>query len=280
MMAYYDRIARKWHSLTGAQGGAFKKLVLNEVVLGKLPSVAGLSILELGAGNGYFLPLVLQRFSGQVPTRVVITDQSQVLIDLAQRVFRVRDAEYQSLDVRDRFPFPKASFDLILANMIFNEITTAGLRRAMRECHRTLSSGGRLLATVPHPDFIESLERRSQLRPLKGGVFTMPGTAGLRLPVVRRSSEEYSVAMEQAGFRFHAEAVYPTAQILRAKPGLRQAGDVPIALLLDCEKTASSSMSTADRKSSKNEAEPTAAPDRGRHPGLARNEGLAGGPGR
>jgi SAM-dependent methyltransferase len=236
MMAYYDRIARKWHSVTGAQGGALKKLVLNDFVLGKIPGIAGFAILELGAGNGYFLPLVLRRFSGQVPLRVVITDQSRVLIDLAQRSFRVIDADYQVLDVRDPFPFPEGSFDLILANMIFNEITTAGLRRALRECWRTLSSGGRLLATVTHPAFIESLARRGQLKPFKGGVFTMPGTEGLRLPVVRRSSEQYAVALEQAGFRLRSEAVYPTASILRAKPGLRQAGDVPIALLLDCEK--------------------------------------------
>jgi SAM-dependent methyltransferase len=270
-MAYYDRTAKKWHSATGAQGGAFKKLVLNDFVLGKLPSIAGLAILELGAGNGYFLPLVLRRFSGQVPIRVVITDQSRVLIDLAQRLFRVADAEYQILDVRDPFPFPEQSFDLILANMIFNEITTAGLRRALRECWRTLSSAGRLLATVTHPAFVESLERRGQLKRFKGGVFTMPGAEGLRLPVVSRSSEEYSVALKQVGFRFRSEVVYPTAQILSAKPGLRQAGNVPIALLLECEKVASSQMPTADCNGRKVETEPSTAIDQGRTPGAAQD---------
>ena len=28
---YYDRIEKKWHALTGAQGGAVKRLVFNEV---------------------------------------------------------------------------------------------------------------------------------------------------------------------------------------------------------------------------------------------------------
>src|SRR2546426_6337561 len=113
MTPYYDRIARKWHSVTGAQGGALKKLVLNDLVLDKLTGIAGLSILELGAGNGYFMPLVLRRFSGEVPARIVITDLSRVLLDLARRSFRVRDAEYLTLDVRDAFPFPDESFDLI-----------------------------------------------------------------------------------------------------------------------------------------------------------------------
>ena len=236
MTAYYDRIARKWHAVTGAQGGALKRLVLNQAVLGKLPGIAGLAILELGAGNGYFLPLVLRRFSGQVPRRVVVTDQSRALIDLAQRSFRVADAEYRVLDVRDPFPFPDESFDLILANMDLNEVTTAGLRRALKECRRTLSPAGRLLATVTHPTFVESLQRRGQLKRLRDGVFTMPGAEGLRLPVVPRRAADYSAALEQAGFRVRSEAVHPTVQVLRAKPGLRQAGDVPIALLLECEK--------------------------------------------
>jgi SAM-dependent methyltransferase len=235
MTAYYDRIARKWHSVTGVQGGAFKKLVLNDRVLDKLPDISGLALLELGAGNGYFLPLVMRRFSGQVPARTFITDQSAVLIDLARRSFRVAQAEYQVLDVRDPFPFPDASFDLVLANMIFNEIATASLGRALRECRRVLGSGGRLLATVTHPDFVESLAQRGQLRPLKVGLFTMPGSDGMRLPVAQRSVADYLASFEQAGFCVRLEAISANDRILNAKPGLRLAGNVPIALLMDCE---------------------------------------------
>jgi SAM-dependent methyltransferase len=238
-MAYYDRIARKWHSVTGAQGGALKELLLNDLVLSRIPGIAGLAILELGAGNGYFLPLVLRRFSGQVPTRVVVTDQSRALLDLAQRFFRVPDAEYRVLDVREPFPLAENSCDLILANMVFNEIAPASLRNALRECRRVLSSEGRLLATVVHPAFVQSLRRRGQLKRSSGGVLTMPGSEGLRLPVIPRASSDYYSAVERAGFRFRSEEVFPTPQILRAKPGLRQAGRVPIATLLDCEKVVS-----------------------------------------
>ena len=65
--------------------------------------------------------------------RIVITDLSGVLLDLAQRSFRVREAEYLTLDVRDPFPFPNDSFDLIVANMVFNEIPNAALRCALGE---------------------------------------------------------------------------------------------------------------------------------------------------
>ena len=35
-MAYYDGIAKRWHETTGYKGGAFKELVLNNILLEKL----------------------------------------------------------------------------------------------------------------------------------------------------------------------------------------------------------------------------------------------------
>jgi hypothetical protein len=32
--AFYDRIARKWHAVTGSRGGALKRLVLNDLLWG------------------------------------------------------------------------------------------------------------------------------------------------------------------------------------------------------------------------------------------------------
>jgi SAM-dependent methyltransferase len=238
-MAYYDRIARKWHAVTGARGGAVNELLLNDRVLARLPPIAGRAILELGAGNGYFMPLVLRHFSGQVPARVVITDQSAALLDLARRSFRVADAEYAVLDVCRRFPFEDATFHLVLAGMVFNEISTPRLRRALGECYRVLTPGGRLVATVTHPALIESLWRRGQLKPGPGGALTMPGADGLRLPVVRRRTEADANALRACGFECETEEVAATPEVLNAKPGLRQAGGVPVALLFDCAKPAS-----------------------------------------
>ncbi len=230
-MAFYDRIAKKWHAITGAQGGPLKRLVLNDFVLSRMPEIAGLAILELGAGNGYFIPLLLRRFSGQVPARIVITDHSPVLLNLAQRNFRVPEAEYKLLDVRSHFPFDDGVFDLVIVNMVFNEVKTVGLRRAVSECHRVLSPEGCLLGTAIHPDFVESLAERGQLKRGPGGSLTMPGADGLRLPVVRRSPQEYVGVLQDAGFECRADAIFATPQVLNLKPGLRQARDLPIALM-------------------------------------------------
>src|SRR3954449_12029972 len=75
--AYYDRIARQWHRVTGFHGGAFKRYVLNDRIFARIEEIEGRAILELGAGNGYFVPLLLRRFSGRRPGRLIISDQSQ-----------------------------------------------------------------------------------------------------------------------------------------------------------------------------------------------------------
>lgn len=54
-MSYYDQIAKQCHKATGYKGKTFKELVLNDILLRKLPEIKGRSLLELGAGNGYFL---------------------------------------------------------------------------------------------------------------------------------------------------------------------------------------------------------------------------------
>lgn len=233
-MPFYDRIARRWHEVTGYRGGAFKELVLNDRILGRIAVLQDQSILELGAGNGYFARLLRDRYSGQAPRRHVVTDASRRLLDLAERHLRVADVEYRQLDMRATLPFPDGEFDLVLATMTFNEISTAGLRRALHECRRVLRPDGRLIATVLHPDFVTSLDKRGELRRDRGGKLTMPGADGLRLPVVKRGQEDYERLLGEAGFAWESEEVFATEEVLRAKPGLCQTGRVPLALIFDC----------------------------------------------
>lgn len=233
-MPFYDSIASGWHRLTGSRGGVLKEYVLNELLLDRMGSPEGRAILELGAGNGYFFRLAMQRYSGQLPRDLVITDLSASQLEQAQRHFAVPGARYQQLDARSSYPFEDASFDLILATMVFNEIA-GGLRRALRECARVLTPGGQLLATVLHPRLVADLEARGELRPGRGGL-TMPGGKGLRLPVVRRSQAAYERLLTEAGFTFETLEVEPSPEVLRAKPGLRKGGPGPVALIFDARK--------------------------------------------
>lgn len=233
-IAYYDRIARQWHRVTGHHGGAFKRYVLNDYLLGKIDSLAGRAILELGAGNGYFAPMMLRRFSGQRPARLVVSDQSQTQLDTARAVFFLEGAEYTQLDVQQAFPFEEASFDLILAIILFNELPNAGLRAALSESRRVLTPDGRLLAVVPHPAFIHALARKDALTDFGHGLFAMPSAEGLRLPVSRRSEQMYLDMLSASGFAVMAEPVRADTKTLHAKPGLKLPHDTPLALVLDC----------------------------------------------
>jgi SAM-dependent methyltransferase len=232
-VAFYDRIARRWDAITGERGGAFKRHVVNERLLGLIGDPRGLSILELGAGNGYFSRLLTSRTPSR---RLVVSDASPVLLDIARHLHPAPGAEYLVLDAGGPFPFERECFDLILATMIFNEVRTPALSSALRESRRVLRPGGRLLATVLHPRFVHSLARRGQLRPARdgGGPLTMPGAKGLRLPVVRRDREDYESLLDGAGFGFEAHELAPTPKVLLEKPGAAASGKLPWGLLYEC----------------------------------------------
>jgi SAM-dependent methyltransferase len=235
-MAYYDGIAKRWHEATGYKGGAFKELVLNNVLLEKLPAIRNRFILELGAGNGYFLPLVLRRFSGQVPSGIIITDKSERLLEIAKRHFRIPAAEYQCRDVCKPLPFVNGSFDVIIASMVFNEVSSHCFKNALKECYRVLKNDGSFLISVIHPDFVTSLQRRELLKPTRDGMLTMPGSGSLRLPVVIRSLENYRTCLNEAGFQFEGTEVASSKEVLNLKAGLRNAEEIPIALVYKCTK--------------------------------------------
>jgi SAM-dependent methyltransferase len=236
-MAYYDQIAKQWHQATGYKGGAFKEYVLNDVLLGKLESIQGCSILELGAGNGYFMPLLLHHFSGEVPSAVIISDASEELLKIARKNFSIPGGQYQMLDVRNPFPFENNHFEIILASMVFNEVPPKGFSNALQECRRTMSANGQLLIAVTHPEFIDSLNKRDQLqRTANSSLLTMPGAGSLRLPVIVRPLKVYRDSLAEAGFEFTEEEVYPNEKVLNEKSGLRHAKSVPLAVVFNCSK--------------------------------------------
>jgi SAM-dependent methyltransferase len=234
---YYNRIAKQWHEATGYHGGPFKRYVLNDYLLTTIGTIGNLSIIELGAGNGYFIPLMLRQFSGQIPSRIVITDQSVALLKIAENEFRVEGAEYIQLDIRNSFPFGDGSFDIILATMVFNEVSTPNVRVALKECHRILRENGRMIATVAHPSFITTLFRGGKLSKLGSDFWTMPAKGSLRVPVVPRSEEAYSELFRDADIEFEAESLYPSPSVLNERPGLSHAAGVPLAMVFNCRKS-------------------------------------------
>lgn len=233
-MAFYDSIAEQWHTQMGPAGDAFKDLVLNARLLEKIGGIDQQAILELGAGNGYFMPLVLKHFAGQALASLTITDQSERQLDIAKANFEIPGAQYVQLDVEYPFQFADNSFDLILASMIFNEVSTKGFKQALQESARVLKPGGRLLITVTHPAFIDRLRQSGVLKADAEGALTMPAAGSLRLPVVERSVSHYRKAIQAAGFTYDEEECYATLEVLQVRAGLKNTWKIPIALIYNC----------------------------------------------
>ena len=235
-MAYYDKIAKNWHDITGRQGGALKKHQLNALILDKIKNITGKAILDIGAGNGYFGPLLLKHFSGQVPLRIVISDYSESQLKIAEKKFRVPHAEYLKFNMCLPFPFENNEFDLILSTMVFNEVSRNCLNFSLKECHRVLKNKGILIATVLHPFFVESLDKQKKLIKHPKGFLLMPGAKGLRLPVYKRKSSEYHYLLKNNGFIFKLDDIFPSDKVLNEKPALRKAGKIPIASIYYCKR--------------------------------------------
>jgi SAM-dependent methyltransferase len=233
-MGYYDTIAYQWHNYTGYQGGSFKKYVLNDFLRSHMESIQDKAILEVGAGNGYFMAWVLERFSGQTPERLVISGISNQLLSIAETHFYLPLAQYLQLDIRSHFPFPAGEFDLVVATMVFNELTDAGVRRGLSEIHRALSSDGVLLLSVTHPDFIHSLDRRGALKRDHQGLWTMPGSQSMRLPIVQRSRQKHEELLTGAGFEYQSFDIVANEQVFKEKPGLKANRSTPLGLVFRC----------------------------------------------
>ena len=230
-MHYYHRLAPAWHRAAGADGGPLKALLLNDIVLGAIPGPGGLSILEVGAGNGYLMKLLVDRYPGQPPDRLVISDQARPLVDLARRHFPVEGAEYRVVDLCHDLPFGDDSFDYIVADMVLHELHTAALRRSLAELRRILRPGGQVIGSVYHPRYVDALARAGRLGSAPGGITVLPAFSGLYTPVVRRRERAYHAAFRQwARLEASFSKVHAPPEYFEELPDLQRPDRLPIAL--------------------------------------------------
>lgn len=98
-------------------------------------------ILEVGCGDASFTRNLAQHSS-----RVTAIDISAAQIE--ENILAYPDICFMEHDVSRRFPFPDATFDVIWCSEVLEHLFDPAF--AMREMHRVMSPGGRLLVTVPY----------------------------------------------------------------------------------------------------------------------------------
>jgi SAM-dependent methyltransferase len=99
------------------------------------------AILEVGCGDGSFT-----RDLAQLSTRVTAVDISASQIERNARAHP--EIKFRQHDVAQPFPFANAAFDVIWCSEVLEHLFDPGF--AVREMHRVLAPGGRLLVTVPY----------------------------------------------------------------------------------------------------------------------------------
>lgn len=226
-MAYYDKIANQWHKNTGYKGGSFKELILNNKVIAKVDEIEAKTILEIGIGNGYFMPLLLKRKSGQIPEKIFLTDISKKNLEIAQKHFKIQQAIYKKLDLYKSFPIENKSVDWIISNMVFNEVNEKGLRNGLQEIKKVLKPDGKFVLSVLHPDFIQKQIERGVI---KNNL--MISANGLKIPTIKREIDNYTKLLSELNFNFKLEEVYGNSKLYNQKPKLKELENTPIALIL------------------------------------------------
>jgi SAM-dependent methyltransferase len=105
-------------------------------------------ILEVGCGDGSFTK-ELAKFSSDV-TAIDISEPQ-----IAENARRFTDIRFRQHDVADRFPFADAAFGVIWCSEVLEHLFDPAF--ALREMHRVMKPGGKLLVTVPYHGALKNI---------------------------------------------------------------------------------------------------------------------------
>lgn len=137
----YDSFAHDYAEAN--ENNAYNALYERPAVLSMLGDVAGQRVLDAGCGAGAHAAALIERGA-----TVEGLDLSAELLAIARRRLGP-DVRLQQADLSQPLPCADRAFDVVLASLVLHylEDWTATLR----EFHRVLVSGGRVVASTHHP---------------------------------------------------------------------------------------------------------------------------------
>jgi ubiquinone/menaquinone biosynthesis C-methylase UbiE len=153
----WEDIAIWWDEQVGEWGDYYHQHLILPALLRALGELTGLSVVDLGCGNG-----ASSRWLARAGADVIGVEVSPAMVERA-RAWEERTPlgiEYLVSDAAHAPSLPDASADRVVANMVLHDMEDAA--GFFREASRLLRRSGRLVASLLHPCF-ESVDGSSWL---------------------------------------------------------------------------------------------------------------------
>jgi SAM-dependent methyltransferase len=156
--SHWEGNAEFWIRIIRERRDRYRTELTDQAVLAAIGDYVGLDVLDAGCGEGYMARLLARHGARQV----MGADKSPALIAAARAASAgVPAVRFAEADVAD-LPFDSASFDLALANHLFNDLPD--ITGPVGELARVLRPGGRLVILMLHPCFYGHRAERQEIR--------------------------------------------------------------------------------------------------------------------
>ena len=178
----------------------------------------GEQILDAGCGTGRHLGSLLRARSNPVGV-----DFSRGMLEAARRDYP--EVPLALADLQRPLPFETGRFDAVLCALIGEHLHELPL--ALREMHRVLKAGGRLVFSVYHPEMAAAGKEAN---------FELSGIE-YRLGAYRYSMTDYVNLLEEAGFEEPARHEFlGDERLVRSVPSATRLLGFPVLLVLEARK--------------------------------------------
>jgi len=251
-----ETFASYWNDRAGDAGEVYKRYVLDPLMFNLIGGFKDKTIIELGCGNGYLAPKLLE----QRPKQIIMTDISKYNLQYAAEKCRDPRVSFLEQDATEAWRIEPAAADIVYSNMMLNEIEN--IKTPIREAFRVLKDGGELVFSVTHPAwdlFMYAQEKAGQpsdkIKELGGyfkrgfAKYLMGGdnkanpklknkySKAFEVEHYQRPVADYFSQLVKAGFTVK-QLLEPeaTAELLQEAPRFNDHTDHPIGLIFYCTK--------------------------------------------
>jgi len=227
----YNQLDRSKHGLDGAPEWASLRALL--------PPLAGLRVLDLGCGFGWFC-----RYAhAQGAAHVMGLDVSENMLERARHMSERLEITYERQDLSE-LDLPAASTDLIYSSLAFHYIED--FTALMKNVVHALAPGGRLVFSIEHPIYMAPSQPDWQINadgiktwPLNSYQIEGPRTTNWLANGVLKYHRTLGTTLNtliQCGLRVtHVEEWQPSAEQLTPNPQWREELDRPMFLLIGAQ---------------------------------------------